>query len=230
MRSNGLLLVVDRAARELSDPLIDRYREVIILGSLREDVLYIPGVRKVWEHLSFSHFYKPPLPGGFLPLLWPGPRYKANLFFRRGVREFRAGREASGFVQLGRATHLLTDMACPVHVHRVIHDTDLFEWYVESHRPELEAIPLPEVPEAETAGQLIQGLSQFTAQYRPDATQHPLGRFLKRRGIRQPVGKQDVVEQARTIMPMAAAYAVALFRLFLDHVAEPVGADAAGHA
>ena len=74
MRLNGLYIVVELAARKLADPVVTRYKKPLILGSLREDVGYIPGARFILEHLSFSHFYQPGLPGGLLPVVWPGPR------------------------------------------------------------------------------------------------------------------------------------------------------------
>jgi hypothetical protein len=219
MRLNGLLLTIEQAADHLGDPLVDEFRHIIVLGSLREDVMYVPLVGRVWEHLSFSHFYKPPLPGGILPFVWPGPRMKAQRFFDRGVAHFHDGDRAAAFLNLGRAAHLLTDMACPVHVHRVVHDTDLFEWYIEAHRPELRALPLPAVPEGDSAAAIIESLARFTAQFRPDKTQNAIGRWLKRRGLSEPVARDEVVEHARTIMPMAAAHLVRMFQLFLARVA-----------
>jgi hypothetical protein len=108
MRLNGLYIVAELAIRELNEPLIDCYRDALVLGSLREDVWYVPGARIVFEHLSFSHFYKPGKPGGIVPYLWPGPRFKANKFYDRAVSAFRQGERASAFVSLGRVAHLLT--------------------------------------------------------------------------------------------------------------------------
>ncbi len=74
MRLNGLYVVAALAVRAAEDPLARRYERALVLGSLREDVWWIPGLRVVYEHLSFSHFYRPGLPGGIVPFLWPGPR------------------------------------------------------------------------------------------------------------------------------------------------------------
>ena len=137
MRLNGLFVVANLAVRKLAHPLVTQYESALVLGSLREDVWWIPGARFVLEHLSFSHFYEPGLPGGFIPLLWPGPRMKGDKFYRRAVTEHRAGRTASGFVQLGRVAHLITDMCCPVHAHRAVHDTDPYEWWVEGNKKKL---------------------------------------------------------------------------------------------
>jgi hypothetical protein len=84
-------VVVALALRELKDAELTRYRDPLLLGSMREDAWHIPVVDTIFEHWSFSHFYKPPLPGGFIPLLWPGPRLKGDRFYRRALRQRAAG-------------------------------------------------------------------------------------------------------------------------------------------
>ncbi|MGC4095263.1 MAG: hypothetical protein QM756_46540 [Polyangiaceae bacterium] len=214
MRYGGLYVVIELALRKLADPALTRYRDPFLLGSLREDVWHIPLFDSIFEHWSFSHFYKPPLPGGFLPLVWPGPRLKAEKFYRRAVREHVAGRRAAGFVQLGRVAHLLTDMCCPVHVHRYTHDTDPYEWYVEGNIEKLLGSSVPEVADAERPSQLIQRLAAYTSRFRADAGNHHLGRVLKRAGLLEGVTSREAAEQARELIPMAAGYTVSLLRLY----------------
>lgn len=215
MRLNGLTVVCELALRKVDDPVAQRYRKAFILGSLREDVVYFPIVGRVWEHLSPSHFYEPGLPGGFVPFLWPGPRLKADLIFERGVRFFREGRRAAGFVQLGRVAHLLADMSCPVHAHRTVHEEDPFEWCVEGNGPWLRALPVPAVPKGEKASELIEGMARFTQRFATDATNTPWGRLLERWGARRGVSAKEAAAQAGRLIPMAAAYAAALIELFL---------------
>ena len=219
MRLNGLYAVADLAIRALGDPLVTRYRSAIVLGSLREDVWYIPGLRIVFEHLSFSHFYRPPLPGGIVPLLWPGPRAKGTLFFSRAVRAYRAGDRAGGFVQLGRVVHLLTDMCCPVHAHRTPHTTDPYEWYVEGNKAKLLTLPVPPVADAAHPAALIEAMARFTQGFDTDATNHHAGRLLKKLGLRRSVSPGLAGEQARVLIPTCAGHAVSLFRLFLREIA-----------
>src|SRR5438874_2723367 len=83
--ANGLALVIDGALARLGSAPARRYRQALVLGSLREDVARIPGAARVFEHLSFSHFGGGWLPGGYLPLLWPGPRFKVARYFRRAL-------------------------------------------------------------------------------------------------------------------------------------------------
>jgi hypothetical protein len=222
VRLNGLEVVATTAIRELGHPLVSRYQKAIVLGSLREDVWYIPGAKVVFEHLSFSHFYRPGLPGGIIPVLWPGPRRKANKFFARAVAEHGAGRVASGFVQLGRVVHLLTDMCCPVHAHRTVHETDPFEWYVEANKKKLGSLPVPAVADQRRASDLIEGLATFTQAFATDETNHAPGKLLKRLGLLESVSAKEAGEQARALIPMAAGYTVALLRLYLREIGAAV--------
>jgi hypothetical protein len=215
VRLNGLRIVVDMAVAHLGDPEVTRRRDALLLGSLREDVAKAPFVG-IYEHLSASHFFKPPLPGGFVPFLWPGPRLKADRFFSRAVAAHRAGRIAEGFVWIGRALHLLTDMACPVHVHRIFHETDPYEWVVEFDAPELSRLPVPEPPFASKASDLIERLASRTARHRADATNHVWGRFFERRGWRRGLTTAEARAQAREIIPDAASHAASLLRLYLQ--------------
>jgi len=215
MRYGGLFVVIELALRQLGDERVTRYRDPLLLGSLREDVWHIPLADKIFEHWSFSHFYKPPLPGGFLPLIWPGPRLKGDKFYRRALGLHGAGQTAAGFVQLGRVAHLLTDMCCPVHVHRLTHDTDPYEWYVEGNIRRLLELPVPSVAEAARPSALVQQLAAHTRGFRADPTNHHLGRVLKRAKLLRGITSKEAAQQAAELIPLAAGYTAALFRMYL---------------
>lgn len=215
MRYNGLTTVVEGAASKLDHPLVTRYREAILLGALREDYWYLAGLGTVVESLSLTHFYGPGLPGGFIPFLTPGTRTKAPWLYQRALTEARAGHTTSSFVQLGRAAHLLTDMACPVHVHRVAHFTDPYEWYVEGNAARLAQETIPDPPNASSVIELIEGLASYTQRFEADGTNSVQGRALKALGLRRPLHRDEVAAQARSLIPMAISYNAALFRLFL---------------
>ncbi len=226
MLPNGHIVVIDMAVKALDHPLTTKYRKAIILGALREDVWYLPVLKTTWEHLSICHFYKPGLPGGIFPFVSWGPRLRANQFFCRAVKEFRAGRTASAFVQLGRANHIIADLLCPVHAHRVIHQWDPFEWYVESHMEDFRDLPVPEIPDGERVSDLVEGLARFTQPFPADGTNHPLGRLLKRLGILEKPDPRLSREHAPILVAQAAGYSVAHLRMFLRTVGawEPVPA------
>ena len=221
MLANGLALVIERALVELRGDGVRearRHRKALLLGALREDVARVPFGTGVFEHLSLSHFGGGRWPAGFLPF-WPGPRYKLRRFFRTAVAHARRGASGAAFVTLGRACHVLTDMACPPHVHRVVHEADPFEWYVEVHAGALadaRLTPAVALPALEDPAALITSLSAITRRSAPDRTRNLLGRWLRRLGLRRPLPAREVARQASALIPEAAAHVARLIRLFLD--------------
>jgi hypothetical protein len=214
MLANGLYLIADRAVTTFGAPLAERYKKTVILGALREDVLYLPLLRRVTEYPSFSHFYRPGLPGGFLPFLWPGPRSSADKLYRRALDAHAQGHIAAAFVLLGRIVHLLADMAIPSHTARAAHDRDPFEWWVEANLPRLAALPVPEVAPPARASDLIERLARRSMTFTPDHTNHPWGKLLKRRGLRRGVSAKLAGEQAEVLVPLSIGHAAALLAMF----------------
>ena len=214
---NGFIVVVDKALEALGEPLVQRHRDAILMGAFREDVCFLGRGGMVIPSASMTHFLRPGWPGGFIPFVWQDAAQRTRMFFDRAVREHRQGRQAAAFVQLGRATHPLIDMACPVHAQGVAHKSDPFEWNVEVMAHELRR--LPAVPfHSESVEGVVRGLAAFGQGFAADKTTSPWGRVLRRMGLRQPVRKAEVREQARLLIPRAAGATAALFRLFLEHV------------
>ncbi len=217
MRIGGLAMLIERAADRVQSPTVQRYRKAIVLGALREDVAHVPGLPKPFEHLSFSHFWGPGRRGGFFRW-WPGAPFAADRRFRRAVQRHRRGDLAGGFVELGRAAHLVADMACPAHVHRVLHVTDGYEWYVESHGDELGALAVPAAPSAERASQLVESLARFTHAFPADRTQHAVGRWLVRRKLVHSLPQHEIRRAANAIIPVAIAHMVSLLELYASRI------------
>lgn len=215
MLYNGLITITDLALRDLQNPFFDRYRDALILGTFREDVCHIPGVNAVLQSPSLTHFYRKGVAGGFIPLLWPGARYRTQHFVRTALEEYRASRFASAFVQLGRAIHPLMDMSCPVHAQSVVHETDPFEWCVEGMRQELMNLPVPAVQDRDSAAAIVEEMALFAQDFKADTTNTGWGRLFKRWGWRTPVDAALGRDQARQLIPKCAGCTSALFRLFL---------------
>ena len=219
MLTNGQAAIIRMAVRDLDDPLVARYEPAVLLGAMRADVWYVPVIGKVVEHLSFSHFYRRHVPGGFLPFVTRGTRTMARTWFREAIDAHRKGNHAEAFVRIGEVSHLIADMSCPVHVHRVIHESDPFEWYVEAHHQELRSLPLPSV-EAREPEELIDSMASVTRTFEPDRTRYSIGRMLKRAGLRKSVPRSRIAEQARHLIPLAAAHTAAMLRFFLCSTAK----------
>jgi hypothetical protein len=211
---NGLYLVADEAARRSGDPLVMRYRQALVLGSLREDVLFIPGFGPT-EYPSFRHFGGRGLPGGYLPLVWPGPKRTADTCYRRALGFAAKGKTAEAFVSLGRILHILTDACIPSHAHRVAHGYDPFEWHVEGHLPQLRELPVPAVPLAPRPSALVVRVVREAARHRPDRTNTPIGRLLRRANLARKVDATEARTQVEALLPLAIGHGAALLRMFM---------------
>jgi len=215
MLYNGLITIIDLAIQDVRNPFFDRYRDALILGSFREDVCYIRGLEMVVQSPSLTHFYRKGLAGGFVPFLWPGARYRTQCFTEKAIAEYRAGRFGSAFVQLGRASHPLMDMSCPVHAQAVVHETDPFEWCVEGMQDELMRLPVPPARDRDSAAALVEEMALFAHEFKADKTNNGWGRLFKRWGWWTAVDAAQAREQARRLIPACAGHTSALFRLFL---------------
>ncbi|MES2299586.1 MAG: zinc dependent phospholipase C family protein [Pseudomonadota bacterium] len=218
MRYNGLQLIIDMAVRKLNLPELNRYRDALVLGAIREDVRYLPRKRMIWEHWSLSHFSGTVLGGGFIPFLTRGAPQQAQRYFDGALNAARAGQQARAFVLLGMASHLLIDMACPVHARRVAHWTDGYEWYIEANCASLAALPFALADRSRSARHTVAALAKFTQQFDADGTHHHLGLLLKWLGMRRTLPRTLLHEQASKIVPVAAGHLAALYLHFLDTV------------
>jgi hypothetical protein len=212
---NGLFHVAEQAARATNDARVYRYRHVLALGSLREDVIVFP-TGYFTEYASLRHFGGRGLPGGFFPLLWPGPRWEVAKRYRRAISFGNRGEWNAAFVQLGRIAHIISDMSIPSHVHRYAHGYDPFEWWVEGNLRKLQDLPIPEVAVPDDPRLAVTRLAAITATHSPDATNTPVGKWLEKTGLARKVKSQEAGRQARALIPEAIATMRSLLQKFLQ--------------
>jgi hypothetical protein len=194
---NGFVAVIDLALREANDAALTRQRETIIWGALREDVWFLPWAHTVVQNPSLSHFQRRALPGGFVPWLTPSASSRTQRCAQSALAACAKGDFASAFVRLGRAAHPLIDMSCPVHAQGVAHGDDAFEWAVEAMAEELRALAVPRVAPCTTFGEATARMAAAAQ----DAVAGRIPGALAR-------------EQARHLVPLAAAHTAQLFALF----------------
>jgi putative flavoprotein involved in K+ transport len=211
MLPNGLILCLDRAlAPEAVASHSERQRyAALVLGMFREDIKLAHGLGLSLPSPSLGHFY---------PL---SRRHCAGLF-RRAVEAARAGRPLRGAFLLGRALHVLIDMACPAHAQFVAHPLrDPYELHVDAHAAELAELPVPELPGLAWArpGHIIDSLAGAARREPADATQTPWGRLLKKLGLRRAPSGAQTKEAARRLIPLAAAHVCALLAAYERAVA-----------
>jgi hypothetical protein len=198
MLPNGLIVVLDLAlgtAAVDSEAARARYA-AFVLGILREDVVLVPGLARALPSPSPGH-------------LWPRSRRRCADLFDRAVAE---PDPLAADVVLGRALHVLIDMACPVHAQAVWHTLrDPFERYVDVHAAELAALPVPDLaPWVAAAGPaaLVDSLAAAARSVRADRRQTAWGRWRHRGDA--PLRRPELAAQAERLIPLAAAHTRAL--------------------
>jgi hypothetical protein len=189
---NGLVLVTDLALGGRLPP--ERFAALVV-GILREDVF-----------LAFGRAYPSPSPGH----IYPRSRRRVRRLFEAALSE---PAPLAADVALGRALHVLIDMACPVHAQAVWHYLrDPFERYVDTHAAELAALPVPDPPADDDPVALVDSLAGAARAVRADGRQTPWGKLLRRR--QPPLPRAELATQAERLIPLAASHARALVARF----------------
>jgi hypothetical protein len=215
---NGHKLMLDRAVEALGHPALRAHYDALLLGCLREDFWNLAGW--VVRGKGFTHFAG--ATGGWgLFVGAPGAPRRAGRLFQRAVREHRAGRTRDAFFWLGRAAHLVGEMAAPVHAGRCIHwRGDAFESYLEAHGAELWALPVAELPSGRTAAQLAADLAARARAFPADRTRNLRGFLAWKMGRLRRPSADEVLAQVRALVPLGVASLAALCRRFLSEVGE----------
>ncbi|MCC6999232.1 MAG: hypothetical protein IT370_31765 [Deltaproteobacteria bacterium] len=199
MLPSGLLVTLELALGPEAEPAV---LTALTLGMFREDVVMLPGL--ALQSPSFGHLY-------------PRSRARCSRLFARAVATARTRGTLAGAFDLGRAVHVLTDMACPAHALAVPHYLhDPFERWVERHVAELAELPVPALPAgvavaAAATGApavLVDSLAAAARRHAVDRTQLPFTPARRRGDLR--VGPADRARQARELIPLAAAHVRAL--------------------
>jgi hypothetical protein len=164
MLPNGLVVCLEMALGDRD--LGSERRAALVVGMFREDVWLLGPL--AGPNPSFSH-------------IWPLARRRFASLTRRAERE---ADPLVADVLVGRALHVLFDMACPPHARAIPHSTrDPFERFVDAHAATLARLPVPAIDDAPPAA-LITSLAR-AAQRAPAA----------------------IADQARLLIPLAAGHA-----------------------
>ncbi len=207
MLPNGLILVLDMALGPRATATeVGRARYAsLVLGVLREDVVFVPGTAWTLPNPSLGH-------------VWPRARGRCAKLFDRALAKAGAGESLASVAELGRAVHVLADMACPVHAQAVWHYLrDPFERCVDAAASDLRRLPVPELDSqlrVQGAEALVDSLAGAAQEEEADTTQTPWGRALRRAGWRRPPRGDVIRAQAERLIPLAAAHVRALLELF----------------
>lgn len=176
-----------------------KFRREIVQGNDDEDVHVVPLVNWRLRAAGFTHTHVPQ--GRFGELGFPSAKRQCLVFLQKAEREKGLARKAWW---IGRACHLLGDVAVPARARRIWHlEGDPLEAWIESH---LETFrDLPSVPsEPRPPETIIEELADVAATFPADTTRTPWGRAaLEWFGRGRILEEREIEKQARILVPLA---------------------------
>ena len=194
MFQKGHRLLLESAAAAVADRGLTAQAGALLDGCAREDRYSV----------GLTHFgYAAP--------------WRAGRLFAKAVRA-HAKSERDGYWWLGRAAHLVSEMASPAHAQGSFHwYGEPFELYLEEHCDELAALEPAAVAPADAAS-LARGLANHARTFFADRTRNLPGFVAHRLGLLRRPTADEVREQAQALVPLGAGYTAALYRSFLARV------------
>lgn len=181
----------------------------LLRGNDDEDVHLVPLIGLRLQAVGFTHTHRPGSRRG--ELLAPSARVCCE---RYAARAACATSPHEAAYLLGRACHLLIDIAVPARSRGVWHFYgDPLESWVEEHVDALDALPPAKLPESRDPGELCEALATLSSAFAVDTTRSTWGAWRMRlsgRGTR--VSDAEAGEQARVLVPAAVAHVAALLK------------------
>lgn len=200
--------LIDAALAPVEHAGLRAHRAAILAGCVDEDRLRIPIVGWRVQAPGLSHTYRPGRSRGELGA--PSALTRLERLTAAALTRWRREPErAAGLI--GRACHLLGDVAVPARTRGVWHPLgDPYERWVDAHLAELAALPPAPPIAAASLHALVDGLARQAARHPADTTRSPWGALAHRLGRRRViVDAAAAAGQARALFPIARAHHVA---------------------
>ncbi|HMY20711.1 MAG TPA: hypothetical protein PKA58_30510 [Polyangium sp.] len=175
------------------------HRREILRGNDDEDVHVVPILHWRLRAAGLTHTHVPE--GRFGELWFPSAKQQCLKFVRKAQSEKNDARAAWW---LGRACHLLGDVAVPARARRIWHfKGDPLEAWIEQHLDQFRGIELVDMDGA-TPDELIELLALVAWTFPADTTRTPWGHAKYRWiGLGRMLGERQLQEQARDLIPRA---------------------------
>lgn len=189
------------------------FRHDVLRGNDDEDVHVVPLVNWRLRAAGFTHTH---VPGGYFGELgFPSAKRRCLEFVRKAKSETNQRRAAWW---LGRACHLLGDIAVPARTRRIWHfDGDPLEAWLETHLDQFQHVELVDMDEVDP-DELIEILAVSAWTLPADTTRTPWGRAAYRwLRLGRVLREWQLEEQAHELIPRA----VTATKLLMDWVIRP---------
>lgn len=202
MQPRSHAFVIREAAARARSPWAREHLDALLQGHLDEDDLVLPfGLRL--RAAGLTHSYRPGSWRG--ELLAPSALTCLARCLRRARR---ASSDQAAAWWLGRACHLLGDLAVPARTRGVWHLLgDPFEQWLEEHLDALPSLLSSSSAVAPRSGaeRLAHELACASAGHAVDTTRTPWGAWAFARGIGVQLSEDEAAAQAAVLLPLVVA-------------------------
>lgn len=181
-------------------------RQDVLQGNDDEDVHIVPLLKWRLRAAGLTHTH---VPNGYFGELWFPSAKRRCLVFLSKSRAERNPNKAAWWI--GRACHLLGDIAVPARANRVWHFAgDPLEMWIETHVESFRYATIPDLPRT-SPDQIVETLASSAAAYPADTTRTPWGRAaFQWTGRGQTLEENVLKAQAHILVPLAIASTKAL--------------------
>lgn len=182
------------------------FRRELLQGNDDEDVHIVPLLKWRVRAAGLTHTHVPN--GHFGELGFPSAKRRCLVFVDKSRREKDPAHAAWW---IGRACHLLGDVAVPARANRVWHiEGDPLEAWIEAHVDSFRNTRVPDT-EKKSPAQIVETLAHVAATFPADTTRTPWGRAAHQwAGRGRKLDEKELAEQARILVPLAVASTKAL--------------------
>ncbi|HRI70658.1 MAG TPA: hypothetical protein PK156_40780 [Polyangium sp.] len=184
------------------------FRGNILRGNDDEDVHIVPVVKWRLRAAGLTHTHVPNGRSGELG--FPSAKRQGLVFLAKSEREENPAQKAWW---IGRACHVLGDVAVPARAQRVWHlEGDPLEAWIEGNLESLQGLSI-ESGEARMPATIFEDLARAAAAFAADTTRTPWGRAVFHwfgRGTM--LDEQEIKAQAQILIPLAVQATEALLK------------------
>jgi hypothetical protein len=122
--------VVDQALN-LTSKKFKGYEKFIEKGCIGEDTPSITFNYNYFQIIGSHHFYHPIKKVGYFKF-FNNAKQQGLFYFEKAVELYKKNQLENSFIYLGKALHMLADIASPSHTKLEFHFIDIFEHYINS--------------------------------------------------------------------------------------------------
>lgn len=207
------LLFANSKDNELKEEII-RNKKMLFRGALNEDFFCVGKRLLKIRMLGLSHFYNPETKSGFLLNIFSNGKDTGVKRFNKAKKYYIKGDIKNAYYNLGRAVHLLHDLAAPAHAQLLPHYIlDRCEIYINKNCDRMK-LPRIRIVRFKRADDYYHSIAAKVYHFEAEKRLSMAWQVKRLIGLKKRIPKENLREQAEYIFPMAVSYTAGLIEHF----------------